>query len=387
MEPATPQIAMPITNTTIAQEANKFKISSKNINVARLRDAGEQAEKVLVRNLQVPLIKYLREEYKKCAKASFWGGINADFASFRQFLLEIHDWNAVQIETAAKHIIGNGAFKYYETLKFLLVAKVFLMASVRSFEGNDNSALSMPMPTLNDYIHRVLYLISRELYIAPSLIRLQTTSYEVQAATSMQLLNQLVERSIKDAIIDLVPHDHIMDTYLGDTLKGLSFEMSPALAETTPIPVPEPTPAPVFSAPVAPTTSLADSVVAPVKLADIVALEQKKPDEAATTETTTVSENKSDNGSDAESDNGVELSSSESDSEDEKSAASSASETETESESESESESEAEKKKKKKNKKKEKKEKPKKKKEKKTKKDDHHKTSTRQVKVPKEEKA
>ena len=267
--------------TTIAQGANKFKISAKNINVGRLRDASDQCEKVLVRNLQAPFVQYLRKAYEKGAMANKRGGRFADLIAFQQFLLEVAKWNSVQVESVAKEIIGAGAFRFYETIKFLLVAKVFLMASVRSFEGDENSALSMPMPTLSDYIHRVLFLIARELFVSPSLIRIQADSYELEVANNHQQLNALVERAIKDAIIDLVPHDHIMDTYLSETLKGVSFELPP---QPAPIVVPEP-----VVAATQPTAAIdAASILAPsppvqpitpVKLADIVALhdEHQKP--------------------------------------------------------------------------------------------------------------
>lgn len=260
------KIAVP----TIAQEASKFKISAKNINVARLRDASEQTEKVLVRNLQPAVVQYMRSEYDKCAVASRRSGRFADLIAFQQFLMQIPKWSSAQIAEVSKQVIGGGAFKFYETLKFLLVAKVFLMASVRSFDGQEsNNALSMPMPTLDDYIHRVLFLAARELFVAPSLIRLQADSYELEAATNHQLLNAVVERSVKDAVIDLVPHDHIMDTYLSETLKGVTFEIPSSSAE--PLALPAQVAAAILE-PVLP--------AAPVKLADIVALaEQKKPEE------------------------------------------------------------------------------------------------------------
>lgn len=351
--------------TTIAQEANKFKISAKNINVGRLRDASEQTEKILVRNLQNPLVQYLRAEYEKCAALHRRNGRFADLIAFQHFLMDIPKWSAAQVETVAKEIISSGAaFKFYETIKFLLVAKVFLMASVRAQDGLDAGALSMPMPTMSDYIHRVLYLIARELFVAPSLIRIQADSYELEVATNHQLLNALVERGIRDAVMDLVPHDHIMDVYLSDTLKGDSYQIN---AE------PEVQTVQTLNAPVVPVPVTEDPVaIAPVKLGDIVALNEKKEEDSKDAE--------SDGESDDGDDDAVELSS-ESESETE-----SESESDSSSSSSSESESESEKKKKKKSKKGKKEKEAVVVVEKKKKK--HHKKSkeaVRQVKMPKDE--
>lgn len=218
-------VANPLPSATTTTEP--LRIAHKSMNVERLRDAIEMATEVLRRNVTAPVIRFLTSVFvDEIRKPSHKGC--ADLVAFQQYLKEIPKWNSVQIESATSRVISqiqhSTNFRLYETIKFILVGKVFIITSVTNTD--EQTPLSISIPTLNDYMHRVLSIVAKELFIVPSIIRPSPDHLDTQRATNHSLLVRIVEKAIHDAITDLIPHDHIFDTYLADTMKGVHFEAS-----------------------------------------------------------------------------------------------------------------------------------------------------------------
>ena len=285
-EPPVAETASAAAADTIGQAANSMFLA-KEFNPAHLPNSLKNTEKVFVRNLRPLIGQYLRSVYGKFQEKYKYYKQFTDLRAFKAFLSEIPDWNSSRADEVAAEIVASDKhnFNFYGHLKYLLVGKVFLIVSARSFNGLDNTAtLQMPVPTLNDFVYRVLLLAADELKNTPGLIRVQGDSYEVEVSRSIHLLNELLERAIRDALIDILPQNHIMDTYLADALKGGSYEIPTVTQTPGPMPVVE------MEAPTAPATAtatddvLATDVELPEKatklsdLVDIMAADKKKGD-------------------------------------------------------------------------------------------------------------
>jgi hypothetical protein len=161
--------------------------------------------------------------------------------AFQGRLAEIPKWNTDQIHEAVVAIekLLPDTSRHNEILKILFVSESMLLASIRTTGSVTVPDLPVQVPTLDQYLHRVLYLVGRNLYDFPSMVRVRPEDDEQTAAKNKAYMIKCIHNGILGAISDLLPVHHIMDKYLNDTIRGLHFkpddeQLVPTTAEPAP---------------------------------------------------------------------------------------------------------------------------------------------------------
>lgn len=171
------------------------------------------------------------EEYKRVAdffkKSGSRARITDILRSFQARLSEIPKWNTDQTAAAADQIVKSlpSTSRHTEIIKILFISESMLLASIRtSAVGAIIPDIPVQIPTMEQYLYRVLYLVGKDLHNFPSMIRQQSSDDEHVAAKKTSYMIKCIHGALMGAIADLLPVHHIVDNYLSETIHGLRFE-------------------------------------------------------------------------------------------------------------------------------------------------------------------
>lgn len=154
----------------------------------------------------------------------------ADLYVFQKFLQGIQQWNTMQVSKEAGDIVraiasSSGEAKLAETIKLLFIFRAMLLTSVRP-NSELNSSLSFPLQTLEAYLHKVLSLTAETLFRFPSLLRRGANDQVGVVLERQHRIQEIIKSAISNAIDDMLPYNHIIDTYLAGVLQGANFGSS-----------------------------------------------------------------------------------------------------------------------------------------------------------------
>ena len=201
-----------------------------------------------MRHLQRPIAKYLANRWKECLEKlhdqrRLGQGRFDDIITYQQWLNHIQSWPAESVAQCTKEIMEmvDPRFSLKDCLKVIFIARVSGLAAIRQSQGDD-MPLSVSIPTVEAYLHHVMVLLAREIAMLPALLRHDINETPRDTGKKRALLMHYIGSAIRDAITDLLPHSHIMESYLSQTLAGLNFEPP---AEEQPVVVPQAPPAEV----------------------------------------------------------------------------------------------------------------------------------------------
>jgi hypothetical protein len=140
---------------------------------------------------------------------------------FQEALRDTQKWTQDTLGQKEAEIMAlvNG-FQLQRILKLIFVCRSMVLASL----ARTQKRVDVSIPTTTTYIQRVLFLIAKELFDHPSLMK--RALYDEDGHALMQAQAQvmsIISDSILAAIADLLPVDDILTNYMNDTLEAYNF--------------------------------------------------------------------------------------------------------------------------------------------------------------------
>jgi len=219
------------------REELSAKITRDSMSIVNLTSAIKEHEVLLCRRVVEPIYAYFINLYDKSRKqakielSDSMDQVDLDLIILQDNIMPMKQWNTVQINEIVENInsVLPKRFSLEKTLKMLFAAKSMLYSSLGD---TSNEYIQVQIPTIDEYVYRVLLLVAKFVFGHPSILRRSSREKDSSTIKRERVLRRHIKESIIDAITDLLPVDSLMDTYLSKTIKSAEQRGSTGPVET-----------------------------------------------------------------------------------------------------------------------------------------------------------
>lgn len=160
--------------------------------------------------------------------------------TFQNFLARIPKWNDTMIQTEVQRIVEKSGCSYLEDLITCVhIVHLKILTSIRT--GKTQKKIDVIVPKLNEFVHKVYILVSRQLYTNVYLFEKDVTPIVVQKNRAG--VNKVIKNGILDAIRESIPVERLLRAYLDestDLVKETKEEVKELEAKAPEVKAPEP---------------------------------------------------------------------------------------------------------------------------------------------------
>lgn len=134
--------------------------------------------------------------------------------TFQNFLARIPKWNDSMIQNEVQRIVDKSGCSYLEDLITCVhIVHLKILTSIRT--GKTQKKIDVIVPKLNEFVHKVYILVSRQLYTNVYLFEKDVTPIVVQKNRAG--VNKVIKNGILDAIRDSIPVERLLRAYLDES--------------------------------------------------------------------------------------------------------------------------------------------------------------------------
>jgi Family of unknown function (DUF5764) len=134
--------------------------------------------------------------------------------TFQNFLARIPKWNDSMVTNEVQRIVDKSGCSYLEDLITCVhIVHLKILTSIRT--GKTQKKIDVIVPKLNEFVHKVYILVSRQLYTNVYLFEKDVTPIAFQKNRAG--INKVIKNSILDAIRDSIPVERLLRAYLDES--------------------------------------------------------------------------------------------------------------------------------------------------------------------------
>jgi len=134
--------------------------------------------------------------------------------TFQNFLARIPKWNDSMIQNEVQRIVDKSGCSYLEDLITCVhIVHLKILTSIRT--GKTQKKIDVIVPKLNEFVHKVYIIVSRQLYTNVYLFEKDVTPIVVQKNRSG--VNKVIKNGILDAIRESIPVERLLRAYLDES--------------------------------------------------------------------------------------------------------------------------------------------------------------------------
>ena len=193
---------------------------SETLNVNVIVAAKEEYTKQLINILQPDIYELIKTIFINSQRNNIRRTLS--YSNFQKELKNVPNWSAYTIEEYLKKI--NQKYPYLmDLITAIFVSHVKILACVRI--KADDKSIKIKVPNLNNFLHKIIIIISEQVYYSPGIMDYDKDSFF-----------NIISSSITDAISKQVPIEYILNEYLSG---AFDEEDIPPLLNSEPEPPPD----------------------------------------------------------------------------------------------------------------------------------------------------
>lgn len=171
---------------------------SETLNVNVIVAAKEEYTKQLINILQPDIYELIKNIFINSQKNNIRRLLS--YSNFQKELKNVPNWSAYTLEEYLKKI--NQKYPYLmDLITAIFVSHVKILACVRI--KADDKSIKIKVPNLNNFLHKIIIIISEQVYYSPAIMDYDKDSFF-----------SIISSSITDAISKQVPIEYILNEYL-----------------------------------------------------------------------------------------------------------------------------------------------------------------------------
>jgi len=185
-------------------------------------EARAEYQKQMANKLVGPLLAYFRK-----MRSDLWAESQTSILQrFQRKCSEVPKWNQdVVIDETGRLIESSGCDYLEELMTALFIAHTKVMASVRINKNSKNKKLTITVPKLDHFLHRVFTECAKSFWKAPFLFSDDLPAIERQK--NLLQAETMIEESIYSAVRDMLPIKKILQEYITDPAEDEEAPASP----------------------------------------------------------------------------------------------------------------------------------------------------------------
>lgn len=171
---------------------------SETLNVNVIVAAKEEYTKQLINILQPDIYELIKNIFINSQKNNIRRLLS--YSNFQKELKNVPNWSTYTLEEYLKKI--NQKYPYLmDLITAIFVSHVKILACVRI--KADDKSIKIKVPNLNNFLHKIIIIISEQVYYSPAIMDYDKDSFF-----------NIISSSITDAISKQVPIEYILNEYL-----------------------------------------------------------------------------------------------------------------------------------------------------------------------------
>jgi hypothetical protein len=185
-------------------------------------EARAEYQKQMANKLVGPLLAYFRK-----MRSDLWAESQTSILQrFQRKCSEVPKWNQdVVVDETGRLIESSGCDYLEELMTALFIAHTKVMASVRINKNSKNKKLTITVPKLDHFLHRVFTECAKSFWKAPFLFSDDLPAIERQK--NLLQAEAMIEESIYSAVRDMLPIKKILQEYITDPAEDEEAPTSP----------------------------------------------------------------------------------------------------------------------------------------------------------------
>ena len=179
---------------------------------SRIGYANQVYTNELVSVLKEPVYNSIMDIYRREANMS--QNKNNILIEFQKRLKDVPNWNQNIIDENVQKASVNCGF-LQDLLSAVYFSNVKILSSVKIKKSKKK--VHIKLPELDDFIHKIMIELARRVYNNPKLFSIRLHGIDMNNKESVY---PLIEESICETIIKMLPFQNLLQTYFGDKLHG-----------------------------------------------------------------------------------------------------------------------------------------------------------------------
>lgn len=216
----------------VTQDVKQMSSSSLDVSIRKF-------EEHLTHSLAPAIVKFFVNLFDSVSQDPKKKGDN--LIKFQVALREIEKYSRDRVSQAATDVSSwlSPKFDLASTLRVIFLCRTQIIASLRP-QHRATQQLQIPIPSVDTFIHKVLSLSARSIFISPSLFdKSPDTNKEDVRLEKFNRTRSIIFGAINDSIVALTPHHEVIATYLSDTAQSTPLQSPSSLPPISQPPTPQ----------------------------------------------------------------------------------------------------------------------------------------------------
>lgn len=186
-------------------------------NISSLQESNNEWVSRLISILTPCIIKGCNTVYKEAYQLCLDNDeLDKYLMTFQNFLSRIPKWNAEILEKEVEQIKKDSGCDYLEDL-ITCVHIIQLKALTCIRVGMKHKSIDLDIPKLDKFIHKIYILLARKIYTNVYLFEENIPPLEIQR--NNRELEVIIRECIMEAVRESIPVEHILKSYLDETIE------------------------------------------------------------------------------------------------------------------------------------------------------------------------